>query len=108
MNEEGLQLMDSHGVLFKAVTQIEVNIMKTDIARTDTEKLVWTCPNCSVGLPRNKGVNMLNANGELDLHDGPPPAVTVKFHCPECGYHYDFKMPLDQQRRAETGGGLEG
>jgi predicted RNA-binding Zn-ribbon protein involved in translation (DUF1610 family) len=77
-------------------------------ARTDKDYLVWPCPDCQVGLPRGTGVNMLDSNANLNIDDGPPPAVTVKFHCPECGCHYDFKMPLDRGEQLETGGGLEG
>jgi hypothetical protein len=39
---------------------------------------------------------------------GKPQVAAFEFHCPECGYRFDFEISLDLDGRAGTSGGSEG
>ena len=72
-------------------------------AATDTDYLVFRCPDCGEGHPGGSGVRLEGARHDFaDLQPNEKQVVAFRFHCGSCGLEDHFKIALDQQGRYEA------
>ena len=75
-------------------------------ARTDTDYLAFSCPECEVLLRGGAGILLLGVSSDFgsgNVED--VPVLVFRIHCIDCGFIDHFKIAIDQHGRYGTGRG---
>jgi hypothetical protein len=77
-------------------------------AKTDTDYMVFTCPQCEIELRGGAGIKLMGASSDLNVEGEGKHALAFLIHCVKCDFRDHFRIALDQFGRYGTGVGLEG
>ena len=74
-------------------------------ARTDTDYLVFTCPQCKTELRGGAGISLKGVSADFDSGNAQDvPVMVLRIHCIDCGFIDHFKIQVDQHGHYGTGG----
>jgi hypothetical protein len=76
------------------------------VLRTDTDYLVWTCPQCQLDIAGGTGLRLIGVSCDLN---GPRPSeqmaiLAFSLHCFKCHFQDHFKLPFDHFGRFDDRG----
>ena len=75
-------------------------------ARTDTDYLTFSCPECEAVLCGGAGILLVGATADFNSGNVEDvPALAFRIHCIDCGFIDHFKIAVDQHGRYGTGRG---
>ena len=74
-------------------------------ARTDTDYLVITCPQCKTELRGGVGTTLVGVSADFDSGNAQDvPVMVLRIDCIDCEFDDHFKIQLDQHGHYGTGG----